>query len=108
MVEIFGPRLADGDRAASYRMEHIRPTAAAGIEMVFDFRGVTNANSSFINALLTGLFEEHGGGILERIEFLGCRPSIQVLVESAIALGLQKAAEAAQKPCSGGTLAIAR
>ncbi len=96
MVEIFGPRLADGDRAASYRLEYINPAAAAGIEMVFDFRGITNANSSFINALLTALFEERGGEILDRIEFVGCRPAVRVLVESAIALGLQKAAESAQ------------
>ncbi len=45
---------------------------------------------SFMNALLSGLIETHGEGVLEQIVFKGCNPTVKVLIESAIDLGVQK------------------
>ena len=57
---------------------------------MLDFTGVRTANSSFVNALITALLEHHGEAILQMLTFKGCNPVLQVLVEGAIDLGLQK------------------
>jgi hypothetical protein len=41
-----------------------------------------------MNALVTGLVEQHGKTILSRILVKGCNPMIRVLVEATIDLGL--------------------
>ncbi|MDP1586869.1 MAG: STAS-like domain-containing protein [Prosthecobacter sp.] len=90
LAEEFGPRLADGEQAAEFRLGRIDPYVGICDEMVLDFTGIRNANSSFINALLAGAIEQHGEGILQRMVFKGCNPVVKVLVESAISLGLDK------------------
>jgi hypothetical protein len=57
-----------------------------------DFTGVRNANSSFINALVAGLIEQHNVSVLKKVVFKGCNPSIQVLIQAAVELGVQKIA----------------
>lgn len=59
-------------------------------DLVLDFTGVRHGNSSFVNGLLTALIEEHGEALLERITFRGCNPILRVLIEGAIALGIDK------------------
>lgn len=90
LAEEFGSHLADGPKAAAYRSEKIEPLLLAPGDIVLDFAGIRNANSSFMNALLSGLIETHGEGVLEQIVFKGCNPTVKVLVESAIDLGVQK------------------
>ena len=57
---------------------------------MLDFTGVRTANSSFVNALVAGLVEQHGEQMLKLLVFKGCNPVLRVLVEAAIDLGLQK------------------
>lgn len=90
LAEEFGPRLADGEQAAEFRLGRMDPYVGICDEMVLDFTGIRSANSSFINALLAGAIEQHGEGILQRMVFKGCNPVVKVLVESAISLGLDK------------------
>ncbi len=85
-----GTHLADGARAVAFRMVRIDPYVAMNAEIVLDFTGVRHGNSSFVNGLLTGLIEEHGEALLERVTFRGCNPLLRVLVEGAIALGIEK------------------
>lgn len=85
-----GTHLADGARAVAFRMVRIDPYVAMNAEIVLDFTGVRHGNSSFVNGLLTGLIEEHGEALLERMTFRGCNPILRVLVEGAIALGIEK------------------
>lgn len=49
------------------------------------------ANSSFINALITGLIVDHGEEVVEKLKFHGCLPTVRVLVQTAVDLGLLKA-----------------
>ncbi len=63
---------------------------------VIDFTGVRVANSSFVNALVSGLFEQHGEAIPQKLVFRGCLPPIQSLVDAAVALGLTKHGERAR------------
>lgn len=91
LAEEFGPYLADGAVAAEFRMGRIDPYADVYAEIVLNFTGVRMANSSFVNALVAGVIEQHGPALLERLVFQGCNPVIRVLVESAISLGMEKA-----------------
>jgi hypothetical protein len=95
LAEKFGAHLADGPTAARYQSETIEPLLSTPGDIVLDFSGVRNANSSFMNALISGLIEKHGEGVLEQLLFKGCNPTIKVLIESAIDLGIQKFARKA-------------
>ena len=86
----FGSHLADGTAAADFRMRHIDPHVDTYTEITRDFTGVRHANSSFVNALVAGLVEQHGVKVLEKTVFKGCNPPIQVLVEAAVDLGASK------------------
>jgi STAS-like domain of unknown function (DUF4325) len=90
LAEEFGSSLSDGSVAAEFRMGRIDPYAGICSQIVLDFTGVRSANSSFINALVSGFMEQHGPKVLDQLVFKGCNPVIRVLVESAISLGLEK------------------
>lgn len=90
LADEIGSHLADGARAVAFRMVRIDPYVGMNARLVLVFSGVRHANSSFVNALLTGLVEEHGEQLLERLTFRGCNPILRVLIEGAIALGLEK------------------
>jgi hypothetical protein len=90
LLDDFGTQLGDGDLAAKYRIGRIDPYVNLCEEIVLDFSGVRTGNSSFVNALVAGLVEHHGEPVLKLLTFKGCNPVLQVLVESAIDLGLQK------------------
>ena len=93
--EEFGSHLSDGAEAYRFRIASIDPYLALDSceRLVLDFTGVRAANSSFANALVSGLLEEHGEAALRQLVFRGCLPAIQVLVQSAGELGLTKYGE---------------
>lgn len=86
----FGSHLADGAAAAAFRMSRIEPYVGMCNEIVLDFSDIRHANSSFVNALIAGIVEQHGRDVLTVLVFKGCNPVVRVLVEGAIALGLRK------------------
>ena len=87
-----GSRLSDGEKASEYRMGRIDPYIDLCEKITLDFTGVRNANSSFINALVSGIIEQHGDAVLEKLTFKGCNSAVQVLIEAAIYLGQSKIA----------------
>ena len=74
----------------SYRHRQIDPYLDLFEKVILDFSGVRSANSSFMNALISGLLEQHGDEVLEKLVFKSCKPAIAVLVEAAIELGISK------------------
>ncbi len=90
LADEFGTGLADGALEAEFRQGRMDPYAGICPEIVLNFTGVRNANSSFVNALVAGFVEQHGPQVLDRLVFRGCNPVVRVLVESAISLGLEK------------------
>jgi hypothetical protein len=90
VAQDLGAHLADGEATARFRLARIEPYVTICPPVTLDFSGVRNTNSSFMNALVAGLMEQHGESILDRILFKGCNPVLRVLIESAIDLGLQK------------------
>lgn len=93
LTESFGTFLAEGALAAAYRLEHIEPFYHTYSEIVLDFSGVRNVNSSFANALIAPLIEQHGEKALEKLRFRGCNPVVRVMIESALALGLERVSD---------------
>lgn len=93
--EEFGSHLSDGTEAYAFRIASIDPYLSLDTceRLVIDFTGVRMANSSFVNALISGLFEQHGEVALHKLVFRGCLPAIQILVQSAVELGLAKYGE---------------
>ena len=89
----FGAVLADGARALAYRHRNIEPYIDRYGKVILDFSGVRTSNSSFMNALVSGVIEQHGQPVLNKLVFKGCKPTVRVFVESAIELGLQKKSE---------------
>lgn len=93
LTDSFGTFLAEGAMAAAYRLKHIEPFYHAYDEIVLDFTGVRNVNSSFANALIAPLIEQHGEQALRKLRFHGCNAVVRVMIESALALGLERSAE---------------
>jgi hypothetical protein len=85
-----GAYLADGAKALEYRRGNIDPYMGLCEQVLLDFTGVRMANSSFMNALVSGLIEQHGEESLKILQFIGYNPILRVLIESAVQLGLQK------------------
>ncbi len=92
LAKDLGTFLAEGALAAAYRLQHIDPFYHAYAEIVLDFSGVRNVNSSFANALIAPLIEQHGELALKKLRFHGCNAVVRVMVESALVLGVEQAA----------------
>jgi hypothetical protein len=95
LADEFGTHLANGEAAAAFRAQKIDPIVESKQKLVLDFSHVRSANSSFMNALISGIVENRGPSVLESIVFKGCNPVVRVLVEAAIDLGMQKVASKA-------------
>ncbi len=95
LADEFGNRLSDGSEAYRFRVSKIDAYVSldACDQVVMDFTGIRSANSSFVNALISGLIEQRGAEALGKLVFKGCLPTIQVLVQSAVDLGMTKHAE---------------
>jgi anti-anti-sigma regulatory factor len=91
MSEIFGSFLAEGAKAAAFRVRDVEPSLRAHEEIVLDFSGVHNLNSSFANTLVAPLIEQHGECVLKQVRFRNCNPIVRIMIESALSLGLERA-----------------
>jgi len=89
LAQDIGDYLADGARAAEYRLRSVETTYGVYETIVFDFAGVRGMNSSFANALIVPLFALHGTEVLKKIRFRHCNPSVRVMIESALTLGIE-------------------
>jgi hypothetical protein len=90
LAEIFGSFLAEGAKAAAFRMKEIEPIMGVYQEIVLDFSGVHNVNSSFANTLISPLIEAHGEVVLQQIRFKNCNAVVRVMIEAALSLGLER------------------
>lgn len=95
----FGNCPCDGSHAYAFRVTNIDPYLSICESLEINFSGVRTTNSSFVNALLVGLFEQHGPILLQKLSFRGCLPTIQVLIQAAVDLGMIKHEERCAKSC---------
>lgn len=87
--EQFGTFCADGELAAVFLRDTMRTRLHDAEEIVFDFEGVRNMNSSFCNSLIASLVHQLNGD-LHRLAFRNCRPGLEILIRSAIEMGLAR------------------
>jgi len=93
LAQDIGDYLADGARAAEYRLRNVETTYGVYEAIVFDFAGVRGMSSSFANALIVPLFALHGTEVLSKIRFRHCNPNVKVMIESALTLGMEACRE---------------
>lgn len=86
-----GTYLAEGARAAEYRLRHIEPVFGVYDVIALNFEGVRGVNSSFANALIVPLFAQHGLEARGKLRFRHCTPVVRLMIESALTLGMQTA-----------------
>ena len=91
LADIFGSFLAEGARAAAFRLGDLEQCLAIHEEVILDFDGVHNVNSSFANALIAPLIEIHGDEVLDYLRFKNCNGVVRVMIEGALSLGLERA-----------------
>jgi len=85
----FGDFLADGEKAAAFRYARIDPFIHSHEQIVLDFQGVRNMNSSFANALIANLVSQ-SPEVLSKLHFANSNPRVRVTIESALALGTER------------------
>lgn len=85
----FGNFLADGEKAAAFRFSRIDPFVHSHDQIVLDFAGVRNMNSSYANALIANLVSQ-SPEVLPKLHFANCNSRIRVAIESALALGVER------------------
>jgi hypothetical protein len=85
----FGTFCADGEKAAAFRYRRIDPFVHCHEQIVLDFQGVRNMNSSFANALVANLVSQNPE-ILPKLHFANCNPKIRVSIEAALELGFER------------------
>ena len=89
LLDEFGSFLADGEKAAAFRYARIDPFVHSHDQIVLDFQGIRNMNSSFANALVANLISQ-SPEVFPKLHFANCNPTIRVAIESALALGVER------------------
>ncbi|MCC5915643.1 MAG: STAS-like domain-containing protein [Balneolaceae bacterium] len=84
-----GQTCLNSNEAIKLRISRIEPSLIEFDHIVFDFKKVRNMNSSFTNALFTGLIQEDPK-ILDKISFENCNGKIKSMIEIALMYGIKR------------------
>ncbi len=92
----------DKDVAAKIRDQELKPAIERGGKVRLDFTGVDGATQSFVHALISEPIRRNGSGVLDKIEFKKCNPTVRSVVEivveySQLAEGAESVEDAAQQ-----------
>lgn len=91
----------DKDLAADIRERDLKPALDRGQNIRLDFKGVEGATQSFVHAMLSELIRKRGAGVLDKVEFSQCNPTVRSVVEIVVEysqLGEGDAAQQADAP----------
>ncbi len=100
VFDLFGAFCVDAALATQVRSERVDIFLDAADQIIFDFEGVRNMNSSFCNALIANLLARYPE-CLSRIKFANCRSNLKVLIQSAVDLGLERVQNQATNSSQG-------
>ena len=81
IVDRAGVFAENKDTARDLRLQEILPALADGGEVVLDFEGVDAATQSFVHALISDVFRQHGTQVLERMLFKSCNETVRKIIE---------------------------
>lgn len=84
VMEIVGDFAENKDAARDLRETIIKPTLAAGEDVVLDFAGVNLATQSFIHALLSDVIRTLGADILDQMGFRNCNDTVKGLISIVV------------------------
>lgn len=85
-----GSFCGDGDKASLILNTQIDPIIDRDDEVVLDFEGVRNLNSSFTNALIANLVIRNSPDVLEKVYFKNCNKKVKTFVEMAVSIGVKR------------------
>lgn len=89
IIDICGDFAENKDKAREIR-NNIEPIFERTKEsMVLDFNGVDSTTQSFIHALLSIFFQNHGEEALNRFEFKDCSVPVKSLIGTVINYSLE-------------------
>jgi len=89
VFDLVGDFAEDKDAAASVRDSKIMPALEGGDEVALDFTGVDLTTQSFVHAMISNVLRTYGEDVLDRIEFKGCGPGVQGIIETVIQYSLE-------------------
>jgi hypothetical protein len=89
LEEVCGSFAENKDQARELRENFIKPALAKKKRVTLDFTGVDSSTQSFIHALISAVFQEHGEQTLEKMYFKGCNKALQSLITTVINYSLE-------------------
>lgn len=84
IIERAGGFAEDKDIAAQIRERELKPAIARGERIRLDFSEVEGATQSFVHALISEPIRNNGAGILAKVEFKKCNPTVRSIVEIVV------------------------
>ena len=80
IFDFVGTFAENEDIARSIRVEQIEPAIRSGKDVTIDFSGVDSTTQSFIHALISELYREHGERVLDIVSFKNCNEIVQKVI----------------------------
>ena len=80
IFDFVGTFAENKDIARSIRVEQIEPAIRSGKDVTIDFSGVDSTTQSFIHALISELYREHGERVLDIVSFKNCNEIVQKVI----------------------------
>ena len=74
----------DKDVAASIRDGELKPAIERGENVRLDFTDVGGATQSFVHAFISEPIRKNGSGVLDKVEFKKCNPTVRSVVEIVV------------------------
>ncbi len=87
--DICGSFAENKDEAKKIREDFIKKLLPFNEIIILDFIDVDSSTQSFIHALISEVFQNHGESVLKRIHFKGCNKAIQSLITTVINYSLE-------------------
>ena len=74
----------DKEEARQIRLERVMPALERDDDVVLDFRNVSYATQSYIDALIGEVLQKHGEAALKNLEFKNCSGALKSVIELVV------------------------
>jgi len=89
MIDVCGDFAENKDKARQIRTEIKKIYDKENEIIILDFKGVDSTTQSFIHALLSSFFQNHGEAALDKFEFKNCSKAVKSLISTVISYSLE-------------------